>query len=373
MSITLHFFNPETDYALAADIDSYTPPMPVLAMRSNLSLLPSLYSEPEDAVLMPDDNQKLIQENNPFARLAEDKKLMLVQPRFLKDFLSKFPITEIRPWGWNRSLCHWLDSLGVKPEYIPTVDEINVLRKLSHRRLTIPFLRNMEDILNPNIDIPYEFTNVDEALSFYDTHRNVYYKAPWSSSGRGLLYTEGLERRHIEPWLKGIIRSQGSVMGEKAYNRSLDCASEWECKDGQAMFLGMSTFITSKRGRYKSNVVAPQENILAYILSKIAVTTPGNNMAEIIERQRLLLENYVAPFYDGPVGIDMLVTEEGDLNPCVEINLRNTMGRVAIDIRQRIAAGNASDNEINILRHLTIGGIFSPMSIISKLRDINSN
>lgn len=347
--------------------------MSVLAMRSSLALLPSLYSEPGDAVLMPDNDPKFIQGNNPFLALAEDKKLTLVPPRFLKDFLHKYPKTGIRPWGWNRSLCHWLGSLGVKPEYIPSHDDVNVLRKLSHRRLTIPFLSNMEDVRSPQIDIPREFTTVEEALAFHDSIGDVYYKTPWSSSGRGLLFTKGLERRHIEPWLKGIIRSQGSVMGEKAFLRSLDCASEWECSDGQAMFLGMSTFITSERGRYKSNVVAPQETILSYILSKIAVTNPGNNMAAIIERQRLLLENYVAPFYEGPVGIDMLVTEDGDLNPCVEINLRNTMGRVAIDIRQRITAGNASDKEINILSHMTIGGIFSPMSILSKIRDINSN
>lgn len=74
------------------------------------------------------------------------------------------------------------------------------------------------------------------------------------------------------------------------------------------MFLGVSTFITSERGKYKSNVVAPQENIVAYILQHIDVYGNGNNLSVIIERQRLLLENYVAPYYEGPLGIDMLVT-----------------------------------------------------------------
>ena len=35
--------------------------------------------------------------------------------------------------------------------------------------------------------------------------------------------------------------------------------------------------------------------------------------------------------YVGPFGIDMMVTKEG-LHPCVEINLRRTMGHVALAI-----------------------------------------
>ena len=163
-----------------------------------------------------------------------------------------------------------------------------------------------------------------------------------------------LEKRHIEPWLRGIIRSQGSVMGETAYDRILDFATEWECKDGKALFIGVSTFTTSDRGKYKSNIVAPQENIVSFILQQIDIHGKGNNLSEIIKRQSLLLENYVAPFYDGPLGIDMLVTSERNIHPCVEINLRDTMGRVAIDIQQRIISEDATELEIGFLRRLYV-------------------
>ena len=81
----------------------------------------------------------------------------------------------------------------------------------------------------------------------------------------------------------------------------------------------------------------------------------------------------MAPFYDGPLGIDMLVTSERNIHPCVEINLRDTMGRVAIDIQQRIISEDATELEIGFLRRLTSGGIFSPMHLLSTLRDIESN
>ncbi len=375
--MTLHFFNPDTDYALASNSENYTPPFSIMAVKSSLMLLPALYADPEDAILLPDDNPGLLNYLNTFAEFLSNKKLTLVRPRHLSRFIEEKKNMEIRPWGWNRTLCKWLLSLGVPDIMIPTEEEITVLRNLSHRKLTIPFLLNMKDIINDEIQIPKEFTVVEDALQFWSANRlqdrEVYFKAPWSSSGRGLQFTKDLEKRHIEPWLRGIIRSQGSVMGEIAYSRNLDLATEWECHNGKAMFLGVSTFITSERGKYKSNVVAPQENIVAYILQHVDVHNKGNDLSAIIERQRLLLENYVAQYYEGPLGIDMLVTEDRNINPCVEINLRDTMGRVAIDIQQRIVSRDASEFEVKCLRHFTAGGIFSPMSIISTLRDIESN
>lgn len=375
--MTLHIFNPDTDYALASNSENYTPPVSILAVKSSLMLLPALYADRGDAILLPNDNTGLLTPLHPFAEFLSTKDITLVRPRHLRMFVQEKKNLKIRPWGWNRTLCKWLSSLGAPEHMMPSAEEMTVLRNLSHRKLTIPFLLNMKDVINDEIQIPKEFTDVEDALEFWSANRlenrEVYFKAPWSSSGRGLQFTKDLEKRHIEPWLRGIVRSQGSVMGEIAYSRNLDFATEWECHNGKAMFLGVSTFITSERGKYKSNVVAPQENIVAYILQHIDVYGNGNNLSVIIERQRLLLENYVAQYYEGPLGIDMLVTEDRNINPCVEINLRDTMGRVAIDIQQRIVSQDATEFEVKCLRHLTAGGIFSPMSIISTLRDIESN
>lgn len=371
--MTLHIFNPDTDYALASDSENYTPPVSILAIKRSLSLLPALYAERGDAILLPDDNPEFLQENHAFIEIISTKDITLVRPRHIHLFLEEHKNARIRPWGWNRTLRKWLVSSGVKENFIPSTEQITALRNISHRRVTIPFIMNMGDIRNEEIQVPKEFSDINEALAFRENCGDVYFKAPWSSSGRGLLYTKDLEKRHIEPWLRGIIRSQGSVMGETAYDRILDFATEWECKDGKALFIGVSTFTTSDRGKYKSNIVAPQENIVSFILQQIDIHGKGNNLSEIIKRQSLLLENYVAPFYDGPLGIDMLVTSERNIHPCVEINLRDTMGRVAIDIQQRIISEDATELEIGFLRRLTSRGIFSPMHLLSTLRDIESN
>ena len=46
----------------------------------------------------------------------------------------------------------------------------------------------------------------------------------------------------------------------------------------------------------------------------------------MIELQRDAIAEVVAPGYSGPLGIDMLATGDGRINPCVEMNLRMTMG-----------------------------------------------
>ena len=52
----------------------------------------------------------------------------------------------------------------------------------------------------------------------------------------------------------------------------------------------------------------------------------------VIGQVLLAIDELIAPHYDGPVGIDMMFywDENGKiaLNPCVEVNLRMTMGMV---------------------------------------------
>ena len=51
------------------------------------------------------------------------------------------------------------------------------------------------------------------------------------------------------------------------------------------------------------------------------------------------IDDLIAPHYDGPVGIDMMLywDENGRiaLNPCVEVNLRMTMGMVTAAMGSR--------------------------------------
>ena len=92
-------------------------------------------------------------------------------------------------------------------------------------------------------------------------------------------------------------------------------------RNGKAAFLGVSVFEASGRGKYHRNIEAGQLSLW----NMIGVLTP-----EVIEKQRHALQSVIGSDYDGPLGIDMLVTSAGTLHPCVELNLRHTMGSILI-------------------------------------------
>ena len=62
---------------------------------------------------------------------------------------------------------------------------------------------------------------------------------------------------------------------------------------------------------------------------------------EVVEALRQTLTTLVAPHYAGPLGADMILyrtsTGSTSINPCVELNLRHTMGMVAAALGQRHA------------------------------------
>ena len=63
----------------------------------------------------------------------------------------------------------------------------------------------------------------------------------------------------------------------------------------------------------------------------------------------------VAPHDTGPLGVDMLAGNDGTLNPCIELNLRRTMGFVARDVFNRLheegrLVMNAGERDLHLCR-----------------------
>lgn len=316
----LHIFNPETEYALASGSPYYTPPAAVVSLREKNALLPSLYAGVNDAILIPDSVDTSVADSKisemPYYENVISKYLTLLRSADLEDW-SGFKAT---PWGWNQQIKRHLAECCPGINGLPDDRSINSLRNLAHRRTVIPFL-NAIGSLSDGIVIPVELTSVQEALDFYHDNPAIFLKAPWSSSGRGVMRTDDLEPKHVEPWIRGIIRSQGSVMAEPIYKKSLDMATEWDITSEGSRFMGVSVFEASGRGKYHHNIIGSQD-VLWDIINK---KTEKVNM-DLIERQRKALDQVIAPFYQGPAGIDMLVLENGEVDPCVELNLRYTMG-----------------------------------------------
>lgn len=320
----LHIYNPDTDFALAVGGEGasrpYTPPKDIREMRRRNALLPAVYAYEGDAVLCLDE--PVVRGDND---LATRKRIEVITLRQLKAFAQAHPDARPEPWGWNPTIRRQLLNGGIDPALMPSEEEIETLRQFSHRRLTIPFNRFLADALVDckEIDaaVPLELTDTGETDDFIAANPGGYLKAPWSSSGRGVMPIASCPKEIVRQWAIGTIRRQGSVLAETGVDRAVDFASEWTLEDGKARFLGLSLFRTSGRARYKGNELLPQHEI-----RRIA----GGPVDRIIEAQRGFLEAEVASKWSGPAGIDMLRDSSGRIRPCIEVNLRRTMGHISL-------------------------------------------
>ena len=76
---SLHIFNPDTDYALAADSAYYTAPARIIALRKENALLPALYADTGDTILLMDEPADSV-ENLKYNHLATAKSITILTP-----------------------------------------------------------------------------------------------------------------------------------------------------------------------------------------------------------------------------------------------------------------------------------------------------
>lgn len=310
----LLYFNPETEYALASGASFYTPPSAVCALRHACRLLPEKWALPGDFILV-----------DSFDGLVSD--FALVDWSMLNALFSSYPDILVDPWGWNPALLRKFLDAGVPASCLPAKSYVMRVRELAHRRTTIELNSRWNMLVSSadRVGIPRELFAVDECMDFVARNRGCWLKAPWSSSGRGVINTAAdMEDVQIGQWCSGIIRRQGSVMAETAADKIADFATEWMIGIDGASYLGLSSFNTSNRGKYLSNDVSPQ-SVLVGKFDRICRIP----LRKVISLQKVILESVLAG-YSGPVGVDMIVCSDTSLRPFVEVNLRRTMGMLAI-------------------------------------------
>lgn len=322
-----HSFNPEHDYALASGRETFTPPAQIVTLRKSMALLPALWASQGDAILLADffsDEEIADFKNRP--EILEKGLILIKQgEKTDSDFIPS-------PWGWDHTVARRFLAAGIPAESLPSPEWIDSLRQLSHRSTAAEFCR----LLN---ETPYgkqhhqppaeEFHDAEEAIKWWINHPGAFFKAPWSSSGRGVLDSDSTTPDKVAQWIKGIIRRQGSVMAEERFDKQQDFATEWNVSENGADFAGFSLFHTDSRGHYLGNETFPSSELGRRIKEK----APGFS-DELIFTQKSIINSLIAPHYHGPLGIDMMSNSAGEMRLCVEINLRMTMGHVTL-LRQQ--------------------------------------
>ena len=322
----LHLFNPENDLSLAHGKAQYTAPPNALRLHNAGSTLPLWFCAENDIVIVDTKHSQWVSQIKSQFEINGD----IATPSNLGQ------ITKCRPWGWSLHAKKQFLNFGVDEKILPTDAEILEIRELSHRRISIDVLSNLRGLLplSESTD-PYEAFDETSVIDYARKHHNIFIKSPWSSSGRGVVNVSNLTEQELCRRVGGIIRHQGSVICEKALDKVVDFAMLFYSNGKNVEFLGYSSFFNEATGAYAGNVIASQQEIYQSLQRYLT----SINLVDISQILEQVLTNIIRDKYCGYMGVDMMIyrDEQGryELAPCVEVNLRMTMGIVALLWGQR--------------------------------------
>lgn len=301
----IRLFNPEHDLCLANDTPGYTPVSSALR----------------------------------FGQDCEDILYRILDMTYEGKNGEEPTLGNVSAWGWDTFARKRLLEMGIPPHDLPSDHQLDQVRTLSHRRTALQaadFIRR--NISDTRFLCPHEAQEINkpEAInSFLEKYGQAVFKAPWSGSGKGLRWIHRNQMSHSdEGWCRNTIRKQGSLIAEARETVVQDFAMLFSVHENKVLYEGLSLFNTWN-GTYKSNILASNQHILGILSRYVPMET--------LEEVRMLFSQFIEKNflgrYRGFVGVDMFICRndfigQSDtlpyvLSPCVEINVRMTMGLLA--------------------------------------------
>lgn len=290
----LHYFNPGYELSAMRGQTHYTPSKPVRQLRHDLATLPIYYAAQGEGVLVPADLPTELRTEQMVSRAEAGDRIL--------------------PWGAAPEV----PGIGYDP------DE---MRRLASRERSLEL---WEKLYEPSLFGPMMPPRRVSRESELPKEGRWVAKLDFSSSGRGVFFPRSTEehqemlRRHqelyLEPWL------------DRVADRGYEFVRH---PDGGIEYVGVHLFTTGQ-GRYGASLVAPREVVREQLRRQPTTPTHEEYVAHLLER----LRGYDFHGYAGPFGVDTVVWRDGDhlrLAPSVEINLRRTMGHIALELSRRYA------------------------------------
>lgn len=342
----LHLFNPGHEMEVLCGKSHYTPPYTVQKMSSDLELLPIWYGGAGSFTLVR--NQKATQF---VSALPKDFRPSLSSPMILNLMMKelykrkklgekpKLPPLTASIWGISpRSIDMFkeLKQAGMEIDIPEWKEEYVGLTKRQTSTYCLEQLQKNIPIV-PYVKIPEVFSDIKSIDKYIKKNKPPFVlKTPFSSSGRGLYWVEEapLDNRATS-WLNGALKKQGEVSIEPALDKVVDFAAEFYSDgEGHVNYVGMSLFETTSQGQFVGCMLGAQEALLQRLNEYIS----PEDFLFLVEQVAHVLKEVVGHTYCGYMGVDMLIykTEDGNyaVHPFVELNLRYTMGLVAMQLSE---------------------------------------
>ena len=324
----IRFFNPGHEAAVLLDSPFYHPPAVVVKMQEDLAFLPFWYADPGDCIFTP--------------RPLPDQFVEMASRRDIHSFALPISATEsgmlknqeVDFWGISRQAIHLLEQYSEKYALNLKIEEWKEeYRTMSSREFSasclLSLLKEVPEI-SRNI-LPVFYSNIAEIEAQNRViPSKLLVKSPYSSSGRGLLWLEKPElSRSSRQILQGMLNRQGKVSIENVLDKVVDFSMHFSSEG----FIGYSVFQTNSKGAYEKTWLASQEKIE----SKLSHYVDLNLLFKLKTFLLSWIAEKIRPYYQGAVGVDMMIYRaEGNyyLHPCVEINLRKSMGYLSLNLYQ---------------------------------------
>ncbi|MDR1632844.1 MAG: hypothetical protein LBR97_08225 [Dysgonamonadaceae bacterium] len=312
----IHYFNPGHETAVLNASKYYQPPRRVAKMQEDLALLPAWYASPGDYVFTGQNFPNETLKNN-----------------------------SVELWGISPQSIHYFETLnklyGLQLQIPEWKEEYRFLGSRLAAQKTLAALMDAIPEIDKTI-LPQFYSNLDDVEKIVNPTLPYLIKSPYSSSGRGLLWLpSGKLAQSEKQIISGMLKKQSQVSVEKALDKRLDFSMHFEIsREKETHFIGYSIFRTNAKGAYESSLLANRE-----ILEKQITDLINKDLLRKTEKILTgILQEMYAPHYTGNLGVDMLAYACGKqfrLHPCVEINMRKSMGYLAIRLFENHISPNS--------------------------------
>ncbi len=352
----VYWFNPNAESN--ALLGSSKPKKKQSHLEADLDLLPAYLSKQDDILLVhkvPSDK---------YLKMLRDSGFLLPEIQTINSFKKQKigrKINRLCPWAWTPESIDFSNTITSSKtnSHIKTSQWSDKFRALYSKNWSAQWARKWTIGRSDSWLAPIEtYGSVIKNLQELTTHReklaslgymNIVCKAQFATAANGnrCILNEETISPSIDNWLTKMWAEQIEIIVEPWLNRVFDFSVQLEMQQDSLRVKGFTRLKNNKRGQFQGIItngfcksLPPQ--LVRFLMEKI---NGRPRVYQLFEHEILPeLENALQTIgFEGPIGIDSMIYEDskGELRikPIIEINPRNTMGSIALELEKHNASG----------------------------------
>ncbi len=330
----VHWFNPGAEDQVMSAVSGkpFQPNKMGLALEEDLEILMLAMCRRDDVLLMrrPPSNEHLAYLKRAGFDLPEITSVEALRDRKLGG---------LRPWAWSPDASEQLKLLAadVSP---------NVPWQWRESLPSLWFSKEIGIELEKRLGLEQESgtvcREVDHAIQEISRHvesGQALVKAVHACAGRGhLRVNHGSKDADTRLWLERTLAAHHAVVVEPWLDRVADFSALYEMDlTGNASLIGLTVMENDAAGRFLGNRVGPKWGSL--LEPEVAAFLFKQGILDFVENRVPATLTDLLPGYSAPLGIDLMVHRLPGgslaLKHIVELNVRLTMGRIALELLKK--------------------------------------